>query len=150
MPRFGLCKVETNLTLTLSLAIQITEYIAVFMHSYPMQQATISKPSTALAIAEQIANILENQFRFGKWGFGLDSIIDLLPVGGDIIVLLLSLSLLVLGARMKLPKSELLKMVINIAIAFAVGLIPVLGDAAYLAFRPNMRNLEILRRHELG
>ena len=150
MPRFGLCKVETNLTLTLSLAIQITEYIAVFMHSYSMQQATISKPSTALAIAEQIANILENQFRFGKWGFGLDSIIDLLPVGGDIIVLLLSLSLLVLGARMKLPKSELLKMVINIAIAFAVGLIPVLVDAAYLAFRLNMRNLEILRRHELG
>ena len=115
-----------------------------------MQTATIKRSSSGLAIAEQIANLLENQFRFGKWGFGLDSILDLLPIGGDVIVMLLSLSLLAIGLQMGVSRTDLLRMAGNILLAFLIGLVPVIGDVAYLAFRPNMRNLEILRKSSLS
>jgi len=97
--------------------------------------------------AERLATLLDNQFRFGRWGFGLDAIIDLLPVGGDVIVLGLSLVLVVIGLRMGLPRSSIVRMLVNISAAFVIGLVPIVGDLAYLLVRPNMRNLEILRAH---
>ncbi len=100
-----------------------------------------------IALAERIATLLDNQFRIGKWGFGIDAIIDLLPVGGDTIVLLLSLSLVLIGVKMRIPGSAIATMLANIAFAFVIGLIPLLGDAAYFLYRPNVRNLAILRRH---
>ena len=112
-----------------------------------MQTVPLTRIPPGMALAEQIAALLENQFRFGAWGFGLDAILDLLPFGGDVIVLLLSCSLVLIGLQMGLSRSELGRMLANISIAFFIGLIPVIGDVAYLAFRPNMRNLEILRRN---
>ena len=113
-----------------------------------MQTVKIIRQSNGLVLAEQIANLLENQFRFGKWGFGLGAILDLVPIGGDVLVLILSLSLLVIGMRMGLKRVELKRMLFNTTFAFLLGLVPVFGDAVYLLFRPNMRNVQILREHQ--
>jgi hypothetical protein len=98
-------------------------------------------------LAERLATLLDNQFKVGKWSFGLDAIIDLLPIGGDTIVLLLSFYLIYVAFRMKVPTGAIIRMLLNIGFAFIVGLVPVRGDVAYLAFKPNMRNLEILRTY---
>jgi hypothetical protein len=97
--------------------------------------------------AERLANLLDNQVRFGAWGFGLDAFLDLLPISGDLIVLALSLYLVWLGFRLGASREDITRMLVNVGVAFAVGLIPVIGDVAYLLLRPNLRNLEILRRY---
>jgi hypothetical protein len=100
-----------------------------------------------LKLATVIANLLDNSFGIGKFRFGIDVIIDLLPFTGDTIILVLSLSLVYFGYRMKLPTPKLMQMLFNIILAYVVGLVPWLGEISYLAFKPNMRNLEILQEH---
>jgi len=100
-----------------------------------------------LLLAERIATLLDNQFRFGRWGFGLDAILDLLPVGGDVIVLVLSLSLVAIGWRIGLSRAALARMLANIGLAFVIGLVPVIGEFSYIVLRPNMRNLGILKAY---
>ena len=98
-------------------------------------------------LSERLATLLDDQFRIGNWGFVLDAIVDLLPVGGDVVILILSLYLVFVAILMDLSREEIARMLFNIILAFVVGLIPFIGDVAYLAFKPNMRNLEILRKH---
>jgi hypothetical protein len=112
-----------------------------------MKTIHVQPTTLEFRLAERLAILLDDQFRIGNWGFGLDAIVDLLPVGGDVVVLALSLYLVFVAFRMELPREEIARMLFNIVLAFLVGLIPVIGDVAYLAFKPNMRNLEILRKH---
>jgi len=111
-----------------------------------MNKLTVLPHDPELAFAERLANLLDNQFKIGVWGFGLDAIIDLLPIGGDTIILLLSLILVFIAWRRNLPQKDISRMLTNISLAFLIGLIPIIGDIAYLAFKPNIRNLEILQR----
>jgi hypothetical protein len=94
-----------------------------------------------------LANILDNQFGVGKFRFGIDAILDLLPVGGDIIIFALSLYLVWVAYKLRLPQNKILEMFGNIFLSFIIGLIPVLGDFSYLAIRPNMKNLAILKQY---
>ena len=99
-----------------------------------------------LKFAQRLAVLLDGQFRLGKFGFGLDAFIDLFPVGGDILILGLSLYIVWVAYRAKVPKPVVMQMLANVGIASAIGLVPVLGDAAYIFLRPNMHNIELLKR----
>lgn len=110
-----------------------------------MVTATILPNDPELLFAERLAKLLDDQFRFGTWGFGLDAIIGLLPVGGDVIAMALSFVLVGIGIRKGLSRFYIMRMLFNIVLAFVVGLIPVIGDIAYIKVRPNLRNVELLR-----
>ena len=43
------------------------------------------------------------------------------------------------------PKTVMLRMVINVALDFAVGIVPVVGDFIDVGFRANRRNVALLR-----
>ena len=100
-----------------------------------------------LRLARILARILDDQFRLGKFGFGLDAILDLLPVAGDTVVLGLSLFLLILAMRLQIPAHLLFKMLSLVLVCYVIGLIPILGDIAYIAIRPNLRNLKIIEEY---
>lgn len=81
--------------------------------------------------------------------FGWEAVIGLIPAAGDAIGVLLAL--IVMRKAMKveggLPTSVTLQMLLNIAIDFAVGLVPFIGDLADAAFKCNTKNLRILEVH---
>jgi hypothetical protein len=79
--------------------------------------------------------------------FGLDPIIGLIPWIGDITTPLFSAVLLLHAVRMRIPKIVQLRMLMNAAIDFAIGVIPVVGDFFDFGWKANVRNLALLERH---
>jgi len=97
---------------------------------------------------EVLSQIMDNQFRIPVlgWRFGLNAIIDLIPQFGDVATTIVALYVLVSAVRYRVPKITLLRMGLNIAIYFLVGLIPVIGDLFDAWWKPNIRNINLLRR----
>ncbi len=84
-----------------------------------------------------------------KFGVGLDALVGfVLPGVGDAITGAVSLSLLVTALRRGVPRVVVLRMFLNIAVDVVGGLLPVVGDAFDLVWRSNVRNLELLERHQ--
>jgi len=78
---------------------------------------------------------------------GLDSIIGLVPVVGDIIAMGMGAYIVWEARNLDLPKWKLLRMASNVAFDSAVGAVPVVGDVFDFMFRSNTRNLRIVRKH---
>ena len=78
---------------------------------------------------------------------GLDSIIGLVPVVGDIIAMGMGAYIVWEARNLNLPKWKLLRMASNVAFDTAVGAVPVVGDLFDFMFRSNTRNLRIVRKH---
>ncbi len=97
---------------------------------------------------EVVSQLMDNQFRLPilGWRFGLNAIIDLIPEFGDIATTIVALYVLVAAVRYRVPKVTLLRMGLNIAIYFVGGLVPFAGDLFAIWWKPNIRNLNLLRR----
>src|SRR5438876_2394466 len=97
---------------------------------------------------EVLSQVMDNQFRLPVlgWRFGLNAIIDLVPEFGDVATTIVALYVLVSAVRYRVPKITLLRMGTNIAIYFVVGLIPLAGDLFAAWWKPNIRNINLLRR----
>ena len=97
---------------------------------------------------EVLSQVMDNRFRIPVlgWRFGLNAIIDLIPQFGDVATTIVALYVLVSAVRYRVPKVTLLRMGMNIAIYFVVGLIPLAGDLFGVWWKPNIRNLNLLRR----
>jgi len=96
---------------------------------------------------EVISQLMDNQFRVPVigWRFGLNAIIDLIPEVGDIATTIVALYILVSAVRYRVPKITLLRMGMNIAIYFIGGLVPFAGDLFDAWWKPNIRNINLLR-----
>jgi hypothetical protein len=98
-----------------------------------------------LHIASLLTNILDNQFNLFGFRFGVSAIIDLIPGLGDILDALLSFYIVWIAIQIHIPKTKTVEMIWNILFSFLIGLIPLVGDAAYIFYKPNLRNLKILK-----
>ncbi len=96
---------------------------------------------------EVISQLMDNQFRIPVigWRFGLNAVIDLIPEVGDIATTIVALYILVSAVRYRVPKITLLRMALNIAIYFIGGLVPFAGDLFDAWWKPNIRNINLLR-----
>lgn len=97
----------------------------------------------------QLAWLIDGAFTFPgtRFRFGLNSILGLLPVGGDAVLGAISLYIIYEAAKLGLPRRKLARMLANTAIEVAAGSIPILGDAFDMAWRANLRNLAIIESH---
>jgi hypothetical protein len=95
------------------------------------------------------AVLLDSAFRIPgtRIRFGLDAIVGLFPGLGDLATPVFALLLLLHAFRMRLPAVVQARMVLNSALDMAMGLVPILGDAADIGFKANLRNLALLERH---
>lgn len=77
---------------------------------------------------------------------GLDSALGLIPGVGDAFAALLSITFLASAWRHRVPGRVLARMTGNILIDLLIGAIPVVGDLFDIAFKDNIRNVELLIR----
>jgi hypothetical protein len=82
-----------------------------------------------------------------KFRFGINSVIGLLPVGGDAILGVISLYIVFEAYQMGLPPGKIARMLANVAIEVFGGSVPVLGDLFDVALKANLRNIAIIERH---
>jgi hypothetical protein len=75
---------------------------------------------------------------------GLDALIGLFPVVGDLAGVILSTYILKEAAALGVPRSILVRMGFNVALEGLVGMIPFAGDVFDAAFKANQRNVRLL------
>ena len=80
---------------------------------------------------------------------GLDPVVGLIPVVGDVISGIVGAWVIAEAARFGIPRIVLARMTVNLVVDLAIGLIPFLGDLYDFVFRSNSRNLALFRRHAL-
>jgi hypothetical protein len=101
-----------------------------------------------LARLDAVAKLLDIAFILPGTNirYGIDGIIGLIPVVGDIIATALSLWLVREARALGAPWHVTARMLGNVAVQGVIGTVPVAGDAFDVLFRANMRNARLLRR----
>ena len=102
-----------------------------------------------LWFAKFLADLLDQRFTIPGTSIriGLDPMISLIPGIGDLLANLAGSLILVVAARLGVPKIVLVHMGTNIAINTIIGAIPIFGDVISIWFRSNVRNVELLQRY---
>jgi hypothetical protein len=98
--------------------------------------------------AEQLVRTMDDGFRVPGTNlrFGFDSLLGLLPVGGDALGAVATLSLFYLAVQRQVPRPVLLRMALNVGLDALIGSVPVLGDAFDLVWKANRKNLQLIER----
>lgn len=122
-------------------------------HIRPMPQGTGlplgQDPANVRQRLEMLEKLLERSFVIPgtKQPVGLDAMIGLVPVVGDLATAAMGAYLVWEARNLGLPKWKLWRMAGNIAFDTAVGSVPLAGDLFDFMFRSNSRNLRIVKRH---
>ena len=114
--------------------------------SIPTLEPYEDEYSARLDRINKLADFLDSKFTIPGTTirFGWDGLIGLIPAVGDTLTLLPQLYLLYEAIRAKVGAKTILKMAVNVAIDWAVGSIPVIGDVFDVAFKSNLRNAKLL------
>jgi hypothetical protein len=106
-------------------------------------------PAAVRARVVMLERLLERSFTVPgvNMPVGLDAIIGLVPVLGDIVTTAMGAYIVWEAKNLGLSKWKLMRMGANVLFDTAIGAIPVVGDAADLVFRSNSKNLRILLKH---
>lgn len=79
--------------------------------------------------------------------FGLDVILDLIPVGGSVIAAVMGSYLAWEARNLGMPKHAYVRMAGNIGIDALLGAIPLIGAVPDFFFKSNTRNLKIIKKY---
>lgn len=111
-------------------------------------QGLSPKEQRAQQRLERLAWFMDSAIRVPVLGrIGLDGIIGIVPVVGDIVGVIISGYILLEGARLGTPKAKLARMAGNVGLEALVGAVPVVGDLFDIVFKANQRNVDILREY---
>lgn len=104
-----------------------------------------SVDESALRRMRTVALVLDESVRVPGTSYrvGIDPILGILPVSGDIVGGGLSLYIVLESARLGVSYTTLLKMLANVAIDVSVGAIPVVGGVFDAVWKANKRNLKL-------
>jgi hypothetical protein len=82
-----------------------------------------------------------------RFRFGLNSVIELAPGAGDAVLTLISLYIVYEAARLGLPRSKIIRMLVNVAVEAGLGVVLLLGDLLDVVWKANLRNVTIIDEH---
>jgi hypothetical protein len=118
-----------------------------FAHSSANPFANLTREQR-LARLNAVATLLDVAFILPgtKIRYGVDGIIRLIPIVGDLFATAFSLWLVREARALGAPWHVTTRMLGNVALDGVVGLVPLAGDAFDVLFRANMRNVRLLRR----
>ena len=98
---------------------------------------------------EAMEQVLERAFTVPGTNrqFGLDALIGLVPVAGDVIAAAMGLYLVWEARNLGMSRWQLARMTANVGFDTLIGAVPVAGDLFDFLYRSNSRNLKIIRKH---
>lgn len=116
-------------------------------HTFGMHARPLTREER-LARLEALGNLLDTAFILPGTNvrYGLDGLIGLIPIVGDIITTAIALWIVREARALGAPRYLVARMLGNVALDGVVGLVPVVGDAFDVAFKANVRNVRLLRR----
>jgi hypothetical protein len=82
-----------------------------------------------------------------RFSIGLEALIGLFPVVGDVVGVFLSSYIVKEAAALGVSRSILARMAFNVAVEGLVGMIPFAGDVFDAAFKANQRNVRLLNAY---
>src|SRR5438270_3955185 len=109
-------------------------------------------PASVRQRVEAMEKLLERLFVIPgtKQTVGLDAILDLVPVVGDVAAAALGAYIVWEAKNLGMSKWQMARMSGNVGLNWALGLlsvVPVVGVIPTLLFRSNSKNLKIIKRH---
>ena len=107
----------------------------------------IMQQTQLLEELNQIADVMDAQFSIAGFSFGLDGIIGLVPIAGDVIGGLISAAIVYKVHKAGLPEQVIRKMIYNILADMLIGSIPVVGDLFDFFFKVNKKNIKLVERY---
>jgi hypothetical protein len=111
------------------------------LHGTPTRAQRLARIE-ALAILLDVAFVVPGT----RIRYGIEGIIGLVPVVGDIVSKVISLWIVREARALGAPWHVTARMIGNVALDGVVGLVPFAGDAFDIMFRANIRNVRLLRR----
>ncbi|MEG4169541.1 MULTISPECIES: DUF4112 domain-containing protein [unclassified Microcoleus] len=123
------------------------------MSRSPIQNSSPNTPSpshvASLRRLRRISHLLDNAIPIPgtKYRIGLDPILGLIPGGGDLISSVFAGYVVFKSAQMGVPQETLVKMAGNIVFDTVAGTVPVAGDLLDVAWKANVKNIELLDAH---
>lgn len=103
----------------------------------------------ALERLDTIATFLDAEWRIPgtKVQFGLDPVVSLVPVVGDVAAGLMAAYVIHQAARHGAPRRLVFQMMMNVGIDVVFGSVPIAGTVFDVLFRASKRNVRLLRQH---
>ncbi|MBJ00036.1 MAG: hypothetical protein CME67_02295 [Halobacteriovoraceae bacterium] len=99
-----------------------------------------------LGAVRSLSKLLDSKFSLGPVKFGLDSLLGLIPGIGDSLGAVFSSFIIFKAWSLNVSGATMSRMILNTAIDGLIGAIPVVGDLFDIAWKANIRNLELLER----
>lgn len=108
-----------------------------------------SDPQAIRQRVEMLEIVLERSFTLPGMNrrVGLDFLLGLVPVLGDLITGAMGLYIVWEARNLGMSKFQLARMATNVGIDSLIGAMPLVGDAFDFFWRSNTRNLKIIRKH---
>ncbi|TGN40223.1 DUF4112 domain-containing protein [Marinobacter confluentis] len=114
-----------------------------------MTETTEARQRAVLRRLDKFSRFTDNSIAlpFTRFRIGVEAIIGLVPVVGDVAGLVMSGYVLLEAQRVGASKDLKLRMLRNVGIDFVGGLLPVFGDAFDAVYKANTRNTRLLRNY---
>jgi len=105
-------------------------------------------PASVRRRVEAMEILLERAFTVPGTNYrvGLDAVVGLVPVVGDLITTAMGAWILWEARNLGMSRFQIARMAANVGFDTLIGMIPLAGDLFDLAFRSNSRNLRTLKR----
>lgn len=102
-----------------------------------------------IQFAEKIAKLMDARFQIPgtRMRFGLDPVLGLVPVLGDLAGFAVSGALILYMLRFGASRKVIALMVLNATLDATIGSIPVLGWVFDAYYKANQRNIRLLKEH---
>ncbi len=123
------------------------------MSRSPLQSSSPNTPNqshvASLRRLRRISHLLDNAIPIPgtKYRIGLDPILGIIPGGGDFVGSIFAGYVVFKAAQMGAPQETLVKMATNIVFDTVAGTVPVAGDLLDVAWKANVKNIELLDAH---
>jgi Domain of unknown function (DUF4112) len=107
------------------------------------------EPHAVRQRVEALELLLERSFHIPgtKVPIGLDSIVGLVPVLGDVVTAAMGAYMIWEARNLGMSKFQLMRMAANVGIDTVLGAIPLAGDLFDFIWRSNSKNLRIIKKH---
>jgi len=114
---------------------------------YPKSNNT--KDNSPIKWVERVSYLMDESLKIPgtNFRFGLDPILNLIPIVGDISGFAVSGMLVLTMAKKGVSNKVIVLMVLNIVLDFVIGAIPIIGNIFDFTYKANSRNIKLLKEH---